>query len=66
MRLVTSLCPGSRTTALPLRLFIVSFILRVLASFLAAGGGGCTAGRGPEGAAGAHTGQAEGDPGLSG
>uniref|UniRef100_A0A3B3VWC2 E3 ubiquitin protein ligase n=1 Tax=Poecilia latipinna TaxID=48699 RepID=A0A3B3VWC2_9TELE len=32
----------------------------------AAGGGGCAAGGGPEGAAGTHAGQAEGDPGLCG
>lgn len=31
-----------------------------------AGSGGCPAGRGPEGAAGTHPGQAEGDPGLRG
>lgn len=34
------------------------FLLSVSGSFPAAGGGGCPAGRGPEGAAGAHAGQA--------
>lgn len=37
-----------------------------IASFPAAGGGGRAVGRGPEGAAGAHADQAEGDPCLRG